>query len=99
MRLEKALVATRRQQVGAAVREPKQSRGARPVRRWHPPHDLRADALALPLCSGAFDVARDRGVFHYLAPGDRARYAGELHRVLRPGGRLLARFSLRMAGV
>lgn len=37
--------------------------------------------------------------FHYLAAADRPRYSGELRRVLRPGGKLLPRASLRTAGV
>jgi hypothetical protein len=41
----------------------------------------------------------DRGCFHYLAPEDRPGYAAELRRVLRPGGKLLLRSSLRAAGV
>jgi hypothetical protein len=40
----------------------------------------------------------DRGCFHYLAGSDRPGYAAELRRVLRPGGRLLLRASLRAAG-
>jgi hypothetical protein len=41
----------------------------------------------------------DRGCFHYLAAADRAGYAAELRRVLRPGGRLLLRASLTAEGV
>lgn len=43
--------------------------------------------------------AFDRGCFQYLAARDRAGYAAELRRVLRPGGKLLLRASLRAAGV
>jgi SAM-dependent methyltransferase len=46
----------------------------------------------------SLDAALDRGCFHYLAPGDRPRYSAELRRVLRPGGKLLLRASLRTAG-
>ena len=59
---------------------------------------LRADARRLPFASRSLDAALDRGCFHYLAPGDRPRYSGELRRVLRPGGKLLLRASLRTAG-
>ena len=45
------------------------------------------------------DAAVHRGCFHYLPPGDRLRYANELSRVLRPGGKFLLRASLRTAGV
>jgi len=60
---------------------------------------MRADARQLPFQDECFDAALDRGCFHYLAPRDRLRYADELRRVLRPGGRLLLRASLRAAGV
>ncbi len=59
---------------------------------------LYADVRRLPFADGVFDLALDRGCFHYLKPSDRARYASEVGRVLRPGGRLLLRASLRRAG-
>jgi SAM-dependent methyltransferase len=50
-----------------------------------------ADLLRLPFGAGSFALAVDRGCFHYL-PRERWReYAAEVHRVLRPGGRLLLR--------
>lgn len=55
--------------------------------------------LRTPLRSATIDVCLDRGCFHYLAAKDRAGYAAELRRVLRPGGKLLLRASLRAAGV
>jgi SAM-dependent methyltransferase len=60
---------------------------------------LCADLRWLPFRRGFFDAALDRGCFHYLQPGDRPRYAAEARRVLRPGGKLLLRASLRAAGV
>lgn len=45
------------------------------------------------------DAAVDRGCLHYLPAADRPCYSGELRRVLRPGGKLLLRASLRAAGV
>lgn len=60
---------------------------------------LQADVRQLPLRSAAFDAALDRGCFHYLAAADRPGYAAEVHRVLRPGGKLLLRASLRAADV
>lgn len=60
---------------------------------------LRADVRRLPFPPRCIDAAVDRGCFHYLPPGDRVAYADELRRVLRPGGRLLLRASLRAAGV
>jgi SAM-dependent methyltransferase len=59
----------------------------------------RADVRCLPFADHCFDAAVDRGCFHYLAPADRPRYSAELRRVLRPGGKLLLRASLRAAGV
>jgi SAM-dependent methyltransferase len=59
---------------------------------------LRANARRLPFHPHCFDAAIDRGCFHYLAPDDRLSYAGELRRVLRPGGKFLLRASLRTAG-
>jgi SAM-dependent methyltransferase len=58
----------------------------------------RADVRWLPFAAHSLDAALDRGCFHYLAAGDRPRYADELRRVLRPGGKLLLRASLRTAG-
>ena len=63
------------------------------------PGYLRADLLRLPLAPAIFDAALDRGCFHYLSPGDRPGYASQVRRVLRPGGKLLLRASLRSAGV
>jgi SAM-dependent methyltransferase len=60
---------------------------------------LRADVLRLPFQSHCFDAAIDRGCFHYLPPGDRLSYAGELRRLLRPGAKFLLRASLHTAGV
>lgn len=58
-----------------------------------------ADARRLPFRQHCFDAALDRGCFHYLPPPDRPVYADELRRVLKPGGKLLLRASLRRAGV
>jgi SAM-dependent methyltransferase len=59
---------------------------------------LRADVRRLPFHDHCLDAAVDRGCFHYLPPGDHPRYSAELRRVLRPGGKLLLRASLRAAG-
>jgi SAM-dependent methyltransferase len=59
----------------------------------------RADVLRLPFAAGSFALAIDRGCFHYLVPEQWPRYATEVHRVLRPGGRLLLRACLTSAGV
>ena len=59
---------------------------------------MRADVRRLPLRPHCLDAAVDRGCFHYLPAADRDRYAAELRRVLRPGGKLLLRASLRTAG-
>jgi SAM-dependent methyltransferase len=67
--------------------------------RNHGPGYLQAELLWLPLRSSAFDACLDRGCFHYLPARHRPGYAAELRRVLRPGGKLLLRASLRAAGV
>jgi SAM-dependent methyltransferase len=61
-------------------------------------HFARADALCLPFADACFDLLLDRGCFHYIAAANRARYATEARRVLRPGGRLFLRACLRTAG-
>ena len=76
----------------------------RHARRLHPPESggrlfARADVLRLPFAAGSFALAIDRGCFHYLAPELWTRYAVEVRRVLRPGGRLLLRACLTSAGV
>jgi SAM-dependent methyltransferase len=62
------------------------------------PAYLQASVLRTPLRPAAADACLDRGCFHYLAADERAGYAAELRRVLRPGGRLLLRACLRTAG-
>jgi SAM-dependent methyltransferase len=58
-----------------------------------------ADMLRLPFPDGCFEVALDRGSFHCLPGAERARYAAEVRRVLRPGGRFLLRACLYAAGI
>jgi SAM-dependent methyltransferase len=60
---------------------------------------VRANVLSLPFPSGIFDLALDRGCFHYLSPAQWGDYAAEVQRVLRPGGRLLLRACLTSRGV
>lgn len=60
---------------------------------------VQADVLALPFQAGVFDLALDRGCFHYLSPLRWPDYAAEARRVLRPGGRLLLRACLTSRGV
>jgi hypothetical protein len=57
-----------------------------------------ATCRRLPLRLHCLDAAVDRGCFRYLVAADRPRYAVELRRVLRPGGKLLLRASLQAAG-
>jgi SAM-dependent methyltransferase len=63
------------------------------------PASLLANLLRTPMKSATLDACLDRGCLHYLAAEDRAGYAAELRRVLRPGGKLLLRASRRAAGV
>lgn len=53
---------------------------------------LPGSAESLPFAAGAFDAALLYFVWHHVT--DRAGGAGELHRVVRPGGRLLLRTNL-----
>jgi arsenite methyltransferase len=48
---------------------------------------VRGDASALPFADAVFDAAVSTQVYEYV--GDVARAIAELHRVLRPGGRVL----------
>jgi ubiquinone/menaquinone biosynthesis C-methylase UbiE len=48
-----------------------------------------ASAAALPFEDGSFDVVVTRLVVHHLSGDVRARALTEMHRVLRPGGRLV----------
>jgi SAM-dependent methyltransferase len=57
---------------------------------------LRALAELLPFRDGAFDAASAASAFHWF---DGARALRELHRVLRPGGRLALLWNLRDDGV
>jgi SAM-dependent methyltransferase len=47
------------------------------------------DARDLKFLDGTFDTATVFFTFMYIAPADHARVLQEIHRVLRPGGRLL----------
>jgi SAM-dependent methyltransferase len=47
------------------------------------------DARALGFLDGSFDTATVFFTFMYITPADHAKVFAELHRVLRPGGRLL----------
>ena len=51
----------------------------------------RGSALNLPFAPGSFDLATCFDVWQHLPSGAEDRAAGELRRVLRPGGRALIR--------
>jgi ubiquinone/menaquinone biosynthesis C-methylase UbiE len=44
------------------------------------------DVLNLPFADEKFDLVFDRGCFHSVAPGQRARFIEEIVRVLKPNG-------------
>lgn len=50
---------------------------------------LRADAFALPIAEGAFDMAFTLRFVRHFSAADRVRLYAELRRVLRPGGALI----------
>jgi ubiquinone/menaquinone biosynthesis C-methylase UbiE len=57
---------------------------------WHV-----ADALELPLEAKSVDFVNDRGCFHIVQKRHRRRFANEIARVLKPGGRMLLRGSAK----
>jgi ubiquinone/menaquinone biosynthesis C-methylase UbiE len=50
---------------------------------------VEASAVSLPLVDGSVDVAVSNYCLHHLSNADKHRALAELHRVLRPGGRLV----------
>lgn len=60
---------------------------------------VQADVRQLPFPQDSFDGVLDRGCFHYLQAADRPRYATEVERVPRPGGRFLLRACLYAQGI
>ena len=64
-----------------------------------PAHLVQADVRRLPFPDSTFDALLDRFCFHWVQPEDQPRYQAEARRVLRPGGRLLLRTCLQIAGV
>ena len=53
----------------------------------------RADLRAIPYRDGSFDAAILMDVLSHIAPGEERPVLAEIHRVLRPGGRLAIRTS------
>jgi SAM-dependent methyltransferase len=53
------------------------------------------DARDMSLPPESFDLVIDRGCFHHFGAADRERYVAEVGRVLRPGGELYLRGSVR----
>lgn len=58
-------------------------------RRWPKDAILRADARTLPFETASFDVVFCLEAYHYIPFVDRVKGIEEMHRVLRPGGRLV----------
>jgi ubiquinone/menaquinone biosynthesis C-methylase UbiE len=52
-----------------------------------PIHFVQADSESLPLADGMFDVVTCSNSFHHYP--DQGRAVSEMHRVLRPGGKLM----------
>lgn len=50
---------------------------------------VRADALAIPFASGAFDLATCFGALGHIPREEEPAFAREVHRILRPGGRFV----------
>ena len=51
----------------------------------------RGNVLELSIDDGSVDFVTDRGLFHLIDDADRSRYASELFRVLKNGGRVMVR--------
>jgi len=58
-------------------------------RRWPEDILLRADARRLPFADASFDLIFCLEAYHYIPFDDRVMGIQEMHRVLRPGGRLV----------
>jgi len=52
---------------------------------------VRADVRSIPYPDASFDLALSMDVFSHLPEGEESHALREIHRVLRPGGRLLLR--------
>lgn len=50
-----------------------------------------ASALDLPIRDSSVEFVNDRGCFHHIPEKQRPRYAAEVARVLKPGGKVLLR--------
>jgi SAM-dependent methyltransferase len=55
---------------------------------------LKADTFRFPFDDASFDVVLLTSVFTHMLPADVSNYLGEISRVLKPGGRMLATFFL-----
>lgn len=62
-------------------------------------HPVRADGEALPFADGSFDAAVCVFAFHELPSAVRSRFADEIARVLKPGGRFVLVDSLQPGDV
>jgi SAM-dependent methyltransferase len=62
--------------------------------RYNPGGELSGEAVRFPVRAGAFDVACLFSVFTHFEADDVATYLDELHRVVRPGGRVVATWFL-----
>jgi SAM-dependent methyltransferase len=60
--------------------------------RYNPGGALLAEEATFDVADASVDVAVLTSVFTHMYPAEIVRYTGEIHRVLRPGGRALATF-------
>jgi len=63
-------------------------------RMYNPGGTLSADTFSFPFADGEFDFAFATSVFTHMFAPEVQHYLGEIARVLRPGGRMLATFFL-----
>jgi ubiquinone/menaquinone biosynthesis C-methylase UbiE len=63
-------------------------------RHYNPGGKMNASEYRFPFSDGHFDFVFLTSVFTHMLPADMEHYLGEIYRVLRPGGRVLATYFL-----
>lgn len=61
---------------------------------YNPKGQLQPTSFTFPYADNSFDLVYSRSMFTHMQPEEFEHYAGQIARVLKPGGRLLATFFL-----